>query len=83
MHDGAYLKHIAIMALVKPFHLVCKLLRVQILVLYDMREWTTQWKRFRLFKLLYTTDNTLLLNFNLPPVCLCLCSHFNSTFKIK
>ena len=52
MHDGARFLSIA-MAVVEPFHLACKVIRVQTLVLYDMHELTTQWKRFMLFKLLY------------------------------
>ena len=58
MHDGARFWSIA-MAVVEPFHLICKLitdrLRVQTLVLYDMREWTTQWKRLMLFNCFLTT----------------------------
>ena len=72
------------MTLVEPFHLVCKLLRVQILVLYDMHEWTTHigsilgfLNCFIPLKIHSYQTSTYLL------FCLCLHSNFNSTFQVK
>ena len=60
------------MAVVEPFYLICKLIRPSTCTnpscLYEMREWTTQWKRFMLLNCFFTTENALLSNFDVPPV---------------